>query len=115
METNQANLIGGPIEGKIAFLFDDMITTAGSIVGAARVVREQGAKEIYVAASHAVLCGPAVERLRESNIREIVVTNSVALTPEQSLPNLKVITIAPLLGEAIRRIHRNESVSYLFD
>jgi ribose-phosphate pyrophosphokinase len=115
METHQANLIGGPIHGKVAMLFDDMISTAGSIVGAANVAKQHGASQVYVGASHALLCGPAPGRLREAPIREVVVTNSLPLTAEQQLPNLKVVSIAPLLGEAIRRIHRNESVSGLFD
>jgi ribose-phosphate pyrophosphokinase len=115
MDTRQANLIGGPIRGKIAFLFDDMISTAGSIVGAVNVVKEHGASDVYVSATHAVLCGPAVGRLREAPIKEIVFTNTLPLSKDQRIPNLKTISIAPLLGEAIRRIHRNESVSYLFD
>lgn len=115
MDTRQANIIGGPIRGKVAFLFDDMISTAGSIVGAVEVVKAQGASDVYVGATHAVLCGPAVGRLREASIKEIVFTNTLPLASDQRLPNLKVISIAPLLGEAIRRIHRNESVSYLFD
>ncbi|WP_339747300.1 ribose-phosphate pyrophosphokinase [uncultured Rubinisphaera sp.] len=114
METKQANLIGGPIEGKTVFIFDDMIATAGSICGAARVAKQHGAGDVFVTATHGVLCGPAPQRLAEAPISEIVVTNSIALRPEQQLPNLKTISIAPLLGEAIRRIHRNESVSYLF-
>ncbi len=114
METKQANLIGGPIEGKTVFIFDDMIATAGSICGAARIAKQHGARDVFVTATHGVLCGPAPQRLAEAPIREIVVTNSIALRPEQQLPNLKTISIAPLLGEAIRRIHRNESVSYLF-
>ena len=114
-ETRQENLIGGPIEGKTAIIFDDMITTAGSMVGAVRTVAQFGAKHIYVGATHPVFCGQAVERLRGAPIVEIVVSNSLALRPEQMLPNLRVISVAPLLGEAIRRIHRNESVSYLFD
>jgi ribose-phosphate pyrophosphokinase len=92
-----------------------MITTGGSIVGAVNVVHRYGAKRIFVSASHAVLCGQATERMRSAPIEEIVVTNSLPLAPEQMLPNLRVVTIAPLLGEAIRRIHRNESISYLFD
>ncbi|MCA8987662.1 MAG: ribose-phosphate pyrophosphokinase [Planctomycetaceae bacterium] len=114
LETKQANLIGGPIEGKTVIVFDDMIATAGSICGAARVAIQHGAKDVFVSATHGVLCGPAAQRLSEAPIREIIVTNSIALRPEQQLPNLKTISIAPLLGEAIRRIHRNESVSYLF-
>ncbi len=114
-ETRQENLIGGPIEGKTAIIFDDMITTAGSMVGAVKTVAQFGASKIYVGATHAVFCGEAVERLRAAPIVEIVVSNSLALRPNQMLPNLRVISVAPLLGEAIRRIHRNESVSYLFD
>ncbi|MCA9059094.1 MAG: ribose-phosphate pyrophosphokinase [Planctomycetaceae bacterium] len=115
LETRQANLIGGSIEGKTALIFDDMITTAGSICGAVHVVRSHGAKRIFLGASHAVLCGPAVERLRQANVDGIVVTNSCPLQPSQQLPNITVISVAELLGEAIRRVHRNESVSYLFD
>ena len=114
-DTRQVNLIGGPINGKTALMFDDMISTAGSIVGAVEVVKSHGAGDVYVGATHAVLCGPATGRLRESPIKEVVVTNTLPLSKEQQLPNMKVISIAPLLGEAIRRIHRNESVSYLFD
>ncbi len=115
MQTRQANLIGGPLDGKTALLFDDLISTAGSIVGAAETALRHGAREVYVSATHGVFCGPAIERLRNSPIREIVVTDSLPLRPEQKLPNMRQISVAPLLGEAIRRIHRNESVSYLFD
>ena len=113
-ETVQANLIGGPIDGKTVVIFDDMIATAGSICGAVKTAKDHGAAEVYVAATHGVLCGPATELLTNSDIKEIVITNSIELKPEQKPPQLKVISIAPLLGEAIRRIHRNESVSYLF-
>jgi len=113
-ETLQANLIGGPIEGKVALLFDDMISTAGSIVGAAQVAADHGAREIYVSASHAVFCGPAVERLAGAPVKEVVVTNSLSIPPEKRFDKLRTVTVAPLLGEAIRRIHRNESVSGLF-
>lgn len=114
-ETRQANLIGGPIEGKVALLFDDMISTAGSIVGAAEVARQFGAREIYVGATHAVFCGSAIERLQNSPIKEVVVTNSLLIPPEKMIPKIRVVSVAPLLGEAIRRIHKNESVSGLFD
>jgi ribose-phosphate pyrophosphokinase len=113
-ETRQANIIGGPIEGKVALLFDDMISTAGSIVGAAQVAKDLGAREIYVSATHAVFCGPAIERLSNAPITEVVVTNTLPIPPERQFDNLKVVSIAPLLGEAIRRIHRAESVSGLF-
>jgi ribose-phosphate pyrophosphokinase len=113
-ETRQANLIGGPIEGKVALLFDDMISTGGSIVGAAQVAADHGAREIYLSASHAVFCGPAVERLSNAPVKQVVVTNSLSIPPEKRFDKLKTVTVAPLLGEAIRRIHRNESVSGLF-
>jgi ribose-phosphate pyrophosphokinase len=114
-ETDQANLIGGPINGKTALIFDDMISTAGSIVGAVNVAKEHGARQIFIGTTHAVLCGPAAGRLREAPIEELVVTNSLPLKPEQTLPNMRVVSVAPMLGEAIRRIHRNESISGLFD
>lgn len=115
LETAQANVIGGPVDGKIALMFDDMISTAGSITGAAHIIKQFGAEEIYVAATHGVLCGPAIERLRAAPIREVVITNTIPLSSNQLLPNIKVLSVAPLLGEAIRRIHLNKSVSKLFD
>ena len=113
--TEQENIIGGPIDGKVAFMFDDMITTAGSICGAAAMLHEAGAREIHVAATHGVLCGQAIERLEAAPIHSVVITNSIPLRAEQNLAKLKVLDVAPLLGEAIKRIHRNESVSNLFD
>jgi ribose-phosphate pyrophosphokinase len=113
--TQQENIIGASVEGKVALMFDDMISTAGSICGAARVIHERGAKRIHVAATHGVLCGPAVQRLKESPIHEVLITDTIPLRPEQMTPKIKVLSVAPLLGEAIKRIHRNESVSRLFD
>ncbi len=115
VHTKQENVIGAPVEGKIALMFDDMVSTAGSICGAAQVLHDRGAKQIYVAATHGVLCGPAVERLKKSPIHQLVITDTIPLRPEQTLPMIKVLSVAPLLGEAIKRIHRNESVSRLFD
>ncbi|MDZ4659220.1 MAG: ribose-phosphate pyrophosphokinase [Bythopirellula sp.] len=112
--TIQENVIGGPVDGKIVLMFDDMISTAGSISGAARVLHARGAKEIHVATTHAVLCGPAVERLAAANLKSIICTDSIPLKPDQILPQMKVLSVAPLLGEAIKRIHRNESISRLF-
>jgi len=114
-ETKQANLIGASLAGKIAVMFDDMISTAGSIVGAANVAKHNGAREVHVFATHPVLCGPAIERLRAAPINRIVVTNTIPLPPEKQLPNMKVLSVAPFLGEAIKRIHHNESVSRLFE
>ena len=115
LETKQANLIGGPIEGKTALIFDDMITTAGSICGAVDVVRSHGARRIYISATHGVFCGPAVERINEARVDGIVVTNTCRLASDSRLNNLTVVSVAGVLGEAVRRVHRNESVSYLFD
>ncbi len=115
MQTTQANLIGASLEGKIAVIFDDMISTAGSVVGAAHVALKAGAREVYACATHAVLCGPAIERLRDSKIRQIVITDSIPVPPQKQMPNLTVLSVAPLMGEAIKRIHMNESVSKLFE
>jgi ribose-phosphate pyrophosphokinase len=114
-ETKQANLIGASLEGRIALMFDDMISTAGSIVGAANVAKYNGAREIYAFATHPVLCGPAIERLRDAPLKRIVITDSIPVPPHKQLPNFKILSVAPLLGKAIKCIHCNESVSKLFE
>jgi ribose-phosphate pyrophosphokinase len=114
-ETKQANLIGSTLQNKVAVIFDDMISTAGSVVGAANIARLNGAREIYACATHGVLCGEAINRLRDAPIKQIVITDSIPLTPEKHLPRIKVLSIAPLLADAIKRIHFNESVSRLFE
>jgi ribose-phosphate pyrophosphokinase len=113
-ETKQANLIGAPLEGKVVIIFDDMISTAGSVVGAANVAKAHGAREVYACATHAVLCDNAVERLRDAPLRQIVLTDSIPLPPEKQLPNIVVLSVAELLADAIKRIHSNMSVSELF-
>jgi len=112
----QENIIGGPVKGKVALLFDDMISTAGSICGAAELVKKNGAREIHVAASHGVFAGKAVERLKNAAVDSVVVTDSIPIPKEKAdqLPNLKVLTIAPMMGEAIRRIHQHKSISAIF-
>jgi ribose-phosphate pyrophosphokinase len=110
----QANLIGGPIEGKTVIVFDDMISTAGSICGAAHLVKKLGADKIYIGAAHGVLCGSAIENLKNAPIENIVLTDTIPL-PDELLPNLKVLSVSALFGEAIRRIHCHESVSRLFN
>ncbi|MDR1382394.1 MAG: ribose-phosphate pyrophosphokinase [Planctomycetaceae bacterium] len=110
----QENLIGGPIEGKICYIIDDMVSTASSICGAARVVHYLGAKEIYIGATHGIFCGDAVKQLSEIPLQQIIVTDTIPLPKEKQLPNIKVLTVAPLIAEAIRRIHFNESLSKLF-
>jgi ribose-phosphate pyrophosphokinase len=113
-KTVQANILGGPVEGKTALMFDDLISTAGSIRGAARVLHEMGVKEIHVGVTHAVLCGNAMNNLREANLASLVCTNSIPQRLDQMPPNTRILSIAPILGEAVKRIHRNESVSGLF-
>ena len=115
-ETTAANLIGGPVEGKTVVVFDDMISTAGSMVNAVNIARKNGAKKIYVCATHGLFSGPAADRLRDAAVEQIAVTDSVPLAKDKAakLPNLKVISVAPLLADAIRRIHGNESISDLF-
>ncbi|MFO0911915.1 MAG: ribose-phosphate pyrophosphokinase [Pirellulales bacterium] len=113
-ETSQENIIGGPIAGRIALMFDDMISTAGSICGAAEAVHRAGAKEIYVGATHGVLSGKAIESIRQSPIKELVITNTIPLTPEKSLDKIHVVSVHGLLGEAIKRIHQDESISDIF-
>jgi len=113
-ETTQANLIGGPVDGKIALIFDDMISTAGSICGAARLVKSKGAEKIFLAATHGLLCGNAIQKIKEAPVEGVVITDTIPLTEDRQLDQITVLTVAPLLGEAIKRIHRNESVSGLF-
>lgn len=110
----QENIIGGPIEGKVALMFDDMISTAGSICGAAELVKSKGAKEIHVAATHGVFAGPAIERLKNCPIDSIMVTDSIPISAEKMLPNMKILSVSTMLGEAIMRIHQHKSISALF-
>jgi ribose-phosphate pyrophosphokinase len=114
LQTQQKYIIGGPVEGKICLMFDDMISTGGSICGAAKLVHEAGAKEIHLAATHGVLCGPAIDNIKKAPINSLVITNTIPLPPEKRLDNIQVLTVAPLLAEAIRRIHSNRSISQMF-
>lgn len=114
---NQAQIMNiiGDVEGKSVLLLDDMIDTAGTIVQGAQACADQGAREVWTACTHAVLSGPALDRLQKSCIAQVVVTNTIPLRgKEQKCPKLHQLSVAPLLGEAIRRIHEDESVSSLF-
>lgn len=113
-KVSQETIIGGPLEGKVALMFDDMISTAGSIVGAAELCKRQGAKEIHVAASHGVFSGPAIERLKGAPIDSIVVTDSIPIPPEKMLPNMVILTVAGIMAESIKRIHQHKSISAIF-
>jgi ribose-phosphate pyrophosphokinase len=108
------NIIGD-VEGKNVILIDDMIDTAGTITQGAKALKDFGAKDIYACCTHPVLSGPAIERLKNSVIKEVVVLDTIMLSEEKNLPNLKKISVAPIFAEAIKRIYENESVSELFD
>ena len=105
----------GDVKGRTAILVDDIIDTAGTIVKAAEALLERGAKEVYACCTHPVLSGPAKERLEASPLKEIVVTNTIPVPPEKRFPRLKVLTVAPIFGEAIIRFHEDLSVSKLFE
>ncbi|OZI12122.1 ribose-phosphate diphosphokinase [Bacillus sp. FJAT-42315] len=108
------NIVGN-IDGKVAILIDDIIDTAGTITLAASALVENGAKEVYACCTHPVLSGPAIERIQNSNIKELVVTNSIALPEEKKIDKVVELSVASLIGEAIVRVHEEQSVSTLFD
>lgn len=108
------NIIGN-IEGKTAILIDDIIDTAGTITLAANALIEHGAKEVYACCTHPVLSGPAIERIDNSKIKELVITNTIPLPEEKQSEKIKELSVAPLIGEAIIRVHELQSVSILFD
>ncbi len=115
-EHNQAkvdNLIGD-VKGKIAIMFDDLIDTAGTIVAGAELLKKEGATQIYVCATHPIFSGPALQRLQDSCVDEVIVTNTIPLDKNILPSKITQLSIAPLLGEAISRIHDDESVSSLF-
>jgi len=104
----------GNVEGRTAILVDDIIDTAGTMVKAAEALLERGASEVYACATHGVLSGPAIERIRESKIKKLVVSDTIPLPPEKQIDKIQSLTIAPLFAEALRRIHSEHSVSILF-
>ncbi|MGB9812912.1 MAG: ribose-phosphate diphosphokinase [Thermovenabulum sp.] len=108
------NIIGN-VKGKTVIMIDDIIDTAGTITLGAEALLEKGAKEVYACCTHPVLSGPAIERLSKSPIKEVVVTNTIALREHQKIEKIKVLSVAPLFAEAIKRIHQHLSVSTLFD
>jgi len=116
IDDNEAEVMNivGDVEDKDVIIVDDMIDTAGSMVRATEALRLQGARRLFAVASHAVLSGPAVERLMASEFEAVIVTNSVFLSEQKKVSKLKVLSVAPLLGEAIKSIHEESSVSRLF-
>jgi ribose-phosphate pyrophosphokinase len=109
------NIIG-EVEGRVCILIDDIVDSGGTLCNAAEALLKNGATEVYAYATHGVLSGKAVERIQTSNLKSMVVTDTIEATSEmKNCPNLRTITIAPLLGEAMRRINNEASVSSLFD
>lgn len=104
----------GNIEGRTAILVDDIIDTAGTMVKAADALLERGAKEVYACATHGVLSGPAIDRIKASHIKKLVVSDTIPLSEEKRIDTIAVLPIAPLFAEALRRIHSEHSVSILF-
>ncbi|WP_288265095.1 ribose-phosphate pyrophosphokinase, partial [uncultured Dialister sp.] len=108
------NIIGA-VKDRNCFIVDDIVDTAGSLCEGAKALAEYGARDVYAAVCHPVLTDPATERIRNSNIKELIVTNSLPIPKEKIQDKLTVLSIAPLLGEAILRIFHDASVSQLFD
>jgi len=116
-EPNVAEVIGliGDIKDKNVVMLDDIIDTAGTITEGAVALKKWGARDIYVGCTHPILSGPAIKRLQEAPIKEVIVTNTIPVPPEKMIDKIKILSVAPLLGEAIIRIHEDLSVSKLFD
>lgn len=107
--------IMGEVKGKNVCIIDDLVATGGTLVEAAAALKSAGAKKVLAAATHAVLSGPAIERLKNSDVEELIVTDTIPIPKNKMISKIKVISVAPLLGKAIDRIHNEESVSILFD
>ena len=113
---NKAEVLNvvGKVKGKQILIVDDMIDTGGTLIAAVRALIKKGVQEIYVSATHPILSGSAYEMIESSSLKELVVTDTIPLKQEKPKTKIKVLSVAPLLGEAIRRIHENKSVSSLF-
>ncbi len=110
-----ASSVIGEIEGKNALIFDDEVDTAGSIMQTVEVIKKFGAKDIYVGCTHGVLSNPAIERLKNSEIKELVMTNTVPLPDDKKIDKIVVVSVSDLFGEAIKRIHEETSIGKLFE
>jgi ribose-phosphate pyrophosphokinase len=115
VDKKEALNVVGDVSGKPALIVDDEITTGGTLVNVVNTILEHGATEVYACATHPVFCGPAIERLSGSPVKEIAVTDTVPVNGEKKLDKVTVLSIAPLLGEAIQRIHTGQSVGALFE
>jgi ribose-phosphate pyrophosphokinase len=113
---NEAEIMNivGEVRGRDVVIVDDLIDTGGTIVNATNEMRRQGARRLFAAATHAVLSGPAIDRLEESEFEQVIVTNTIPVPEEKKIPKIKVLSVAKLLGEAIKSIHEETSVSRLF-
>ena len=113
---NKAEVLNvvGKVKGKQILIVDDMIDTGGTLIAAVRALKKKGVQEIYVSATHPILSGSAYEMIESSSLKELVVTDTIPLKQEKAKTKIKVLSVAPLLGEAIKRIHENRSVSSLF-
>ena len=110
-----ASTIIGDVKDKNAIIFDDEIDTAGSMIETVKVLNKFGAKAIYAGCTHGVLSGPAIKRIKNSDIKELVITNTIPLTDEKKIDNITVLSIAPLFAETIKRIHEERPLGELFD
>ncbi len=114
-EKAEAMNILGEVEGKNAVLVDDLIATGGSLLEAANALKKAGVKKIFAAVVHGILTGNAVENIEHSILEELIITDTIPLPDHKKHPKIRVLSVAPLLAEAIKRIHREESISCLFD
>src|SRR5689334_9390218 len=105
----------GDVRGRVCILVDDMIDTAGTVVSASELLIDRGATDVYIAATHGLLSGPAIDRLKNAPVREVVVTNTLPISDDKRFDNLRVLSIAPLVAEAIDAVFEDTSVSELFD
>ncbi len=107
--------IMGEVKGKNALIVDDIVATASSLIEATDALKKEGAKDVYAAITHPILSGPAIERIDGSKVKKLMVTNTIPVPKNKMIPKIKVLSIAPLLAEAIKRIHNEKSISVLFD
>jgi ribose-phosphate pyrophosphokinase len=113
-EHPEALALIGDVKGKNVLLVDDEVNTAGSVVNAVQVVRQAGARDVYFAFTHAFLADQAIERFKQLDLKEIIFTNTLPLPPHKRLPNMTILSVAPLLAEVILRAHEGRSVGELF-
>jgi ribose-phosphate pyrophosphokinase len=114
-EKVEALTVIGDVKDRAVLIVDDEVLTGGTLVATAETVIEHGATDVYAAATHPILAGPAVERIEKAPIKQLVFTDTIPIPPEKKLPNFTILSVAPLLGEAIRRIHTGQSVGALFN